>query len=89
MFRVLSSNLSKRMDSMSLFKMAKPLGKVSPMYGTLTVFLLAYFSDPDAFTKVHVHVLPRKGGDFERNDDVYDHLEEFSAVPRYGFTIFS
>jgi diadenosine tetraphosphate (Ap4A) HIT family hydrolase len=24
---------------------------------------------------VHVHVLPRRAGDFERNDDVYDALE--------------
>ena len=24
---------------------------------------------------VHVHILPRKAGDFERNDDVYEELE--------------
>lgn len=29
---------------------------------------------------VHVHVLPRRGNDFERNDDVYDQLEEW--VPK-------
>lgn len=22
----------------------------------------------------HLHLLPRKGGDFARNDDIYDHL---------------
>jgi bis(5'-adenosyl)-triphosphatase len=27
---------------------------------------------------VHVHILPRKGGDFERNDDIYEALEEWS-----------
>lgn len=27
---------------------------------------------------VHVHVLPRKGGDFERNDDVYEELEQWA-----------
>jgi bis(5'-adenosyl)-triphosphatase len=27
---------------------------------------------------VHVHVLPRTGGDFERNDDVYEELEQWS-----------
>ena len=27
---------------------------------------------------VHVHVLPRKGGDFERNDDVYEELDEWA-----------
>lgn len=25
---------------------------------------------------VHVHVLPRKVGDFKRNDDIYEHLEK-------------
>lgn len=24
---------------------------------------------------MHVHVIPRKTGDFERNDDIYDELE--------------
>ena len=24
---------------------------------------------------VHVHILPRKAGDFENNDDVYTHLD--------------
>jgi bis(5'-adenosyl)-triphosphatase len=27
---------------------------------------------------VHVHILPRKAGDFERNDDVYDELEAWA-----------
>jgi bis(5'-adenosyl)-triphosphatase len=27
---------------------------------------------------VHVHILPRKEGDFERNDDVYDALEAWA-----------
>jgi len=31
---------------------------------------------------VHVHILPRVDGDFERNDDVYDELE--SWTPRKG-----
>ena len=29
---------------------------------------------------VHVHVLPRSGGDFERNDDVYDALEKWAPT---------
>jgi bis(5'-adenosyl)-triphosphatase len=29
---------------------------------------------------VHVHILPRSGGDFERNDDVYDALEAWSPT---------
>lgn len=31
---------------------------------------------------VHVHILPRKSGDLERNDDVYDELEAW--VPKEG-----
>ena len=29
---------------------------------------------------VHVHILPRCGGDFERNDDVYDALEAWAPT---------
>jgi bis(5'-adenosyl)-triphosphatase len=29
---------------------------------------------------VHVHILPRSGGDFERNDDVYDALEAWAPT---------
>ncbi|CAJ1944218.1 unnamed protein product [Cylindrotheca closterium] len=31
---------------------------------------------------VHVHILPRKSGDFERNDDVYEELDAW--VPKEG-----
>lgn len=31
---------------------------------------------------VHVHILPRKVGDFERNDDVYDELQEWAPRKR-------
>jgi len=29
---------------------------------------------------VHVHILPRQQGDFERNDDVYDMLEYWAPT---------
>ena len=29
---------------------------------------------------VHVHILPRAGGDFEKNDDVYDALEAWAPT---------
>ncbi len=29
---------------------------------------------------VHVHILPRKADDFERNDDIYDHLEDWAPT---------
>lgn len=31
---------------------------------------------------VHVHVLPRRAGDLERNDDIYQELEEWAPSPR-------
>ena len=34
---------------------------------------------------VHVHVLPRQEGDFERNDDVYDHLNEWAPREELRF----
>ena len=30
---------------------------------------------------VHVHVLPRKGGDFAKNDEIYERLEEWGPWP--------
>ena len=30
---------------------------------------------------VHFHILPRKGGDFENNDDIYDAIDNFAANP--------
>ncbi|KAM3178730.1 hypothetical protein ACTXT7_001996 [Hymenolepis weldensis] len=30
---------------------------------------------------VHIHVLPRKPGDFARNDDIYDALQKHDKVP--------
>lgn len=34
---------------------------------------------------VHIHVLPRKGGDFEKNDEIYDAVchESFCLVSVY------
>uniref|UniRef100_A0A9J8C1R2 Bis(5'-adenosyl)-triphosphatase n=1 Tax=Cyprinus carpio carpio TaxID=630221 RepID=A0A9J8C1R2_CYPCA len=29
-----------------------------------------------AYTHVHVHVLPRKAGDFDKNDSIYDELQK-------------
>ena len=29
---------------------------------------------------IHVHILPRKEGDFERNDDIYDKVRQFLSI---------
>ena len=31
---------------------------------------------------VHVHIMPRRGGDFKRNDQIYDDLERVDADNR-------
>lgn len=31
---------------------------------------------------VHVHIIPRRKGDFERNDEIYDELERVDAESR-------
>ena len=33
---------------------------------------------------VHIHVLPRKAGDFKRNDDVYHELQEHDSQVTQG-----
>lgn len=38
---------------------------------------------------VHVHILPRKGGDFTRNDEVYDRIEDAGARWRHASTLFA
>ena len=33
---------------------------------------------------VHIHILPRKAGDFEKNDEVYEAIDEASKDMRSG-----
>lgn len=36
---------------------------------------------------VHVHIMPRRAGDFKRNDDIYDELERVDAESRRPRTV--
>lgn len=36
---------------------------------------------------VHVHIMPRRGGDFARNDQIYDELERVDADSRKPRTV--
>lgn len=36
---------------------------------------------------VHVHIMPRRPGDFKRNDDIYDELERVDADSRKPRTV--
>lgn len=48
------------------------------IYGEIITF--HFFSSLIHFQHVHVHVLPRKAGDFQRNDSIYDEVGLFSLI---------
>lgn len=57
---------------------------LEPHYGT-TAANIAIQDGADAgqtVPHVHVHVLPRKVGDFARNDDVYEELDNMASSNR-------
>lgn len=37
---------------------------------------------------VHIHILPRKAGDFENNDDIYDAVGRFPYLHLFDFKVF-
>ncbi len=53
-----------------------------PLYLLVLMFIptVAFFQDGEAAGQtvkhVHLHILPRRKGDFKRNDDVYDKVKE-------------
>lgn len=62
-----------------LFTSAQKVARVLEKAYDATSLSIAIQDGPDAgqtIEHVHVHLLPRKKGDFERNDDVYKALEE-------------
>lgn len=65
-----------------LWGLAQLVGKtLEPHYGAQSL-TLAIQDGPDAgqtVPHVHIHVLPRKPGDFKKNDEVYDELDKAEA----------
>eukprot|EP00879_Flechtneria_rotunda_P017985 GHRR01018849.1.p1 GENE.GHRR01018849.1~~GHRR01018849.1.p1 ORF type:complete len:204 (+),score=56.53 GHRR01018849.1:171-782(+) len=65
-----------------LWQLAQLVGQtLEPHYGANSL-TLAVQDGPDAgqtVPHVHVHVLPRKPGDFKKNDEVYDELDKGEA----------
>ena len=62
-----------------LFTTTQKIARVLEKAYNVTSLSIAIQDGPDAgqtVEHVHVHVLPRKKGDFERNDDVYKALAE-------------
>lgn len=66
-------------ETTDLWSLAKKVGTcVEPHFGA-TSLTYAIQDGPAAgqtVPHVHVHVLPRKPGDFENNDEVYEHIEK-------------
>ncbi|XP_044210673.1 bis(5'-adenosyl)-triphosphatase [Thunnus albacares] len=62
-----------------LFITAQRVANMVETYFNATSLTIAIQDGPEAgqtVKHVHVHVLPRKAGDFERNDSVYDELQK-------------
>eukprot|EP00271_Cylindrocystis_brebissonii_P001178 TRINITY_DN1147_c0_g1_i2.p1 TRINITY_DN1147_c0_g1~~TRINITY_DN1147_c0_g1_i2.p1 ORF type:complete len:126 (-),score=32.84 TRINITY_DN1147_c0_g1_i2:303-680(-) len=66
-----------------LWRTAKEVGqKVEAHFGA-TSLTYAIQDGPEAgqtVAHVHIHILPRKGGDFPNNDDVYDAIDASEKV---------
>ena len=70
-----------------LFKSTQKIGRVIEREYGATSVSIAIQDGPDAgqtVEHVHVHVLPRKKGDFEHNDDVYKALDEHDKQLQLG-----
>lgn len=62
-----------------LFKTTQTIASLVEKHFNATSLTIAIQDGPEAgqtVKHVHVHVLPRKAGDFERNDSVYDELQK-------------
>ncbi|KAF3334861.1 Bis(5'-adenosyl)-triphosphatase [Carex littledalei] len=62
-----------------LWTTARLVGSRLEKYHNATSLTLNIQDGPEAgqsVAHVHIHVVPRKVGDFERNDDIYDALDE-------------
>ena len=65
-----------------IWELAQEVGtKVERHFGadSLTLCIQDGPSAGQTVKHVHIHCLPRKAGDFENNDEVYDKLEEASV----------
>ncbi|CAG7910374.1 unnamed protein product [Brassica rapa] len=66
-------------ETSDLWLTAQKVGSRIETFHNATSLTLAIQDGPQAgqsVPHVHIHVLPRKGGDFEKNDEIYDAIDE-------------
>ncbi|XP_062016085.1 bifunctional bis(5'-adenosyl)-triphosphatase/adenylylsulfatase FHIT-like [Rosa rugosa] len=66
-------------ETSDLWITAQKVGSRLESYHKATSLTLTIQDGPQAgqtVPHVHIHILPRKGGDFENNDEIYDALDE-------------
>ncbi|KAL4027199.1 hypothetical protein IC575_015662 [Cucumis melo] len=66
-------------ETCDLWLAAQRVGQKLELYHKASSLTFAIQDGPQAgqtVPHVHIHVLPRKGGDFEKNDEIYDALDE-------------
>lgn len=66
-------------ETSDLWISAQKIGKQLESYHKASSLTLAIQDGPQAgqtVPHVHIHIVPRKGGDFENNDEIYDALDE-------------
>ncbi|CAO2812849.1 unnamed protein product [Amaranthus hypochondriacus] len=66
-------------ETCDLWLTAQKVGSRLEEYHKASSLTLAIQDGPQAgqtVPHVHIHVLPRKGGDFEKNDEIYDAIDE-------------
>ncbi|PNY16975.1 bis(5'-adenosyl)-triphosphatase-like protein [Trifolium pratense] len=66
-------------ETSDLWLTAQKVGRQLESYHKASSLTLAIQDGPQAgqtVPHVHIHVVPRKGGDFEKNDEIYDAMDE-------------